>query len=95
MERKAPLSPISRNKKAPKAPESGAPRVGNQLVRMRSQYHSLKDIETGAAPTRHFLTPTRATQPKRKKQEATPGPLFFHAPQQSTPATIKKSHALG
>ena len=36
MERKAPLPSISRNKKAPKAPESGAPRIGNQLVRMRS-----------------------------------------------------------
>ena len=36
MERKAPLPPISRNKNAPKAPESGTPRVGNQLVRMRS-----------------------------------------------------------
>ena len=36
MERKAPLPPISRNKKALKAPESGTPRVGNQLVRMRS-----------------------------------------------------------
>ena len=31
MERKAPLSPISRNKNAPKAPESGTPRVGNQF----------------------------------------------------------------
>ena len=36
MERKAPLSPISRNKNASKAPESGTPRAGNQLVRMRS-----------------------------------------------------------
>ena len=77
MEWKAPLYPIPRNKKAPKAPESGTPRVGNQLVRMRSPNHLLKDIETGTAPTRHFLTLTRATQPKSKKQEATPGPLFF------------------
>ena len=36
MERKAPLPPIFRNKKAPKAPESGTPRADNQLVRMRS-----------------------------------------------------------
>ena len=36
MERKAPLPPISRNKKAPKASKSGTPRGGNQLVRMRS-----------------------------------------------------------
>ena len=51
MERKAPLFPISRNKRALKAPESGTPRAGNQLVRMRSQYHTLKDMETGTAPT--------------------------------------------
>ena len=36
MEWKAPLPPIFRNKKVPKAPESDTPRVGNQLVRMRS-----------------------------------------------------------
>ena len=36
MEWKAPLPPVSRDKNAPKAPESGAPRAWNQLVRMRS-----------------------------------------------------------
>ena len=69
--------------KCPKVPESGTPRAGNQLVRMRSPNHSLKDIEAEAALTRHFLTPERAAQPKRKKQEATSGPLFFHAPQRT------------
>ena len=36
MERKASLSPLFRNKNAPKAPYGGVSRVGNQLVRMRS-----------------------------------------------------------
>ena len=91
MERKASLSPFSRNKNAPKALESGTPRVGNQLVRMRSPNHLLKDMETGTAPTRHFLTPVRATQPKRKKQEANPGPLFLYAPRWAAPCP--PSHA--
>ena len=36
MERKARLPPIFWNKNAPKAPNGGVSRVGNQLVRMRS-----------------------------------------------------------
>ena len=64
------------------------------LVRMRSQYHTLKDMETGTAPTRHFLTPVRATQPKRKKQEAASGPLFFHVPQRTAPRPCPSSPVL-
>lgn len=87
MERKAPLPPLFWNKNAPKAPNGGVSRVGNQLVRMRSRIPSLKDMETGTAPARHFLTPARVTQPKRKKQEAgTPAPCFFIPSSGPTPA---------
>ena len=36
MDEKVPEPMALRNKNAPKAPETGTPRVGNQLVRMRS-----------------------------------------------------------
>lgn len=66
------------------------------LVRMRSPNHSLKDMETGTAPTRHFLTPTRATQRKRKKQEAEPRPPVFSCfPIASTTSPTKKPHVPG
>lgn len=55
MERKASKTTPTRDKKASNAPESGTPRDGNQLVRMRSPFHSLKDI-TRNGPTFALLT---------------------------------------
>lgn len=81
MERKAPLSPYSRNKNALKGPESGTLRAGNQLVRMRSQFPSLKDIEAGAAPARS-LSNTRPDNIARdtENRRPPPAPCFFMFP---------------
>ena len=93
MERKAPLPPISRNKKAPKAPESGTPRVGNQLVRMRSQFLLLKDIETGTAPTL-ALSNTNPEQHSQNTRNRRPhaAPCFFML-SIGPPRSRQKSHA--
>ena len=93
MERKALLSPLSRNKKAPKAPESGTPRGGNQLVRMRSQYHLLKDMETGTAPK---LTLSNTNASDTAKMQETGGhtrPPVFSCSPSAHPSPAPKSHA--
>ena len=78
MERKVRLIPISRNKKTPKAPESGTPRVGNQLVRMRSPFPSLKDIETGAAPTLALSNTSTGNTAKTQETGGHLRPPVFH-----------------
>ena len=79
MERKAPLPPISRNKNAPKASESGTPRAGNQLVRMRSPNHSLKDMETGAVPTLALSNTSTSNTAKTQETGGHTRPPVFHA----------------
>ena len=93
MERKASLLPNFRNKKAPKAPESGTPRAGNQLVRMRSPNHSLKDMETGTAPTRHFLTQYEQHSRNARNRRPTPAPCFIMLPSGPPPLLRPPSHA--
>ena len=64
------------------------------LVRMRSPFPSLKDMETKTAPARHFLTPGRVTQPRRKKQEAgTRPPVFSCSPAGPPRPQPSKPHA--
>ena len=78
MERKAPLPPLFWNKNAPKAPNGGVSRVGYQLVRMRSPFPSLKDMETGTAPTRTLSnTSASNTAQKRETGGRNPAPCFF------------------
>ena len=45
MDRKVPKTMALRNKNALKVPESGTPEVSNHLVRMRSPYPLVKDID--------------------------------------------------
>ena len=81
MERKAPLPSIFRNKKASKAPESGTPRVGNQLVRMRSPFPLLNDMETGTAPTLALSnTSTSNTAETQETGDHTRPPVFSCSP---------------
>ena len=78
MERKALLPPLFWNKNAPKAPDGGVSRVGYQLVRMRSPFPSLKDMETGTAPTRTLSnTSASNTAQKRETGGRNPAPCFF------------------
>jgi hypothetical protein len=78
MERKARLPPLFWNKNAPKAPDGGVSRVGYQLVRMRSPFPSLKDMETGTAPTRTLSnTSASNTAQKRETGGRNPAPCFF------------------
>lgn len=48
MDRKVPKTMALRNKNAPKVPESGTPEVSNHLVRMRSVFGKMKNVQKGA-----------------------------------------------
>ena len=93
MERKASLSPIPRNKKAPKAPESGTSRVGNQLVRMRSPSHSFKDMETGTAPTLALSNTDTSNTAETQETGGHTASCFFMPIANRAPVSRPPSHA--